>query len=218
MEYREVLISDVKESKFNPSIRTDRSSKKYQDIKTNIRTNGLIVPVTLGVGKKDLLLVSGHRRLNCFKDLGKLTIPATINPQINDSNYDEMFRAENIDTLSLTMAQETERYLAGAPSISVKALKTIHALEEIAGKDAITKIVKMKKSPATYLIGITMYCNYTKKKTRVAKRQALYWMFNVGTPYMLKTAINFFIPADQLIEYIENREIIEHEWTKKGMK
>ena len=71
MEFREVTIARIKESKYNPSIRTDRGHKDFISLRSNINEHGLITPVSLGVGKKDMLLVAGHRRLNCYKDLGK---------------------------------------------------------------------------------------------------------------------------------------------------
>ena len=149
MEFREVSISQIKESKYNPTVRTDRKHKDFISLKTNIGRHGLITPVSLGVGKKDMLLVAGHRRLNCYKDLGKRTIPAIINPKINDDNYDEMFVAENVDSMELSAAQETERWLVGAPVISKVVLKSINTMIEIGGRKCIERIVSEEKSPNT---------------------------------------------------------------------
>ena len=212
MEYKEVLISEIQESKFNPNIRTDRSHAKYKRLRQNIKVNGLIVPVSLGVGKKKLLLVAGHRRMNCYKDLGRLTIPANINPRINDANYDEMFVAENIDSLQLTAAQETERYIAGAAVISEDVLKNIKEIEAIGGRNAIKRIASEGKSPNTYLIGINKYTSYIKHKTREAQRQCLYWQFNIGTPYQLKNSIGAFVDADVIRDCVENRKELQISW------
>ena len=212
MEYKEVLISEIQESKFNPNIRTDRSHAKYKRLRQNIKVNGLIVPISLGVGKKKLLLVAGHRRMNCYKDLGRLTIPANINPRINDSNYDEMFVAENIDSLQLTAAQETERYIAGAAVISEDVLKNIKEIEAIGGRNAIKRIASEGKSPNTYLIGINKYTSYIKHKTREAQRQCLYWQFNIGTPYQLKNSIGAFVDADVIRDCVENRKKLQISW------
>ena len=213
MEYREVEISKIKESKYNPSVRTDRKNKGFVSLKANISRHGLITPVSLGVGKKEMLLVAGHRRLNCYKDLGKTTIPAIINPKINDKNYDEMFVAENVDSMELTAAQETERWLAGAPVISNAVLKSINIMIEIGGRKSIERIVSEYKSPNTYLIGINKYTSYIKHRTRQAKRECLYWMFNVGTAYQIKVAIDTFIDANTLRDCIENRKKIEALWS-----
>ena len=125
MEYREVEIATINESKHNPTIRTDRSNKDFIALKTNISKNGLINPISLGVGKRGMLLVAGHRRLNCYKDLGEKMIPSIINPKINDANYDKMFVAENVNSMKLSAAQETERWLGGAPEISPDVLQSI---------------------------------------------------------------------------------------------
>ena len=213
MEFREVTIARIKESKYNPSIRTDREHKDFISLRSNINKHGLITPVSLGVGKKDMLLVAGHRRLNCYKDLGKKTIPAIINPKINDKNYDEMFVAENVDSMELSAAQETERWLAGAPVISKDVLKSINMMIDIGGRKCIERIVSEYKSPNTYLIGINKYVSYIKNRTRQSKRECLYWMFNVGTAYQIKVAIDTFIDALTLRDCIENRKKIEALWS-----
>ena len=221
MELREIEISKIKESKYNPSIRTDRKHKDFIALRLNIDRHGLITPVSLGVGKKDMLLVAGHRRVNCYKDLGKKTIPAIINPSINDINYDEMFVAENIDTMELSAAQETERWLVGAPVISKDVLKSIELMLEIGGRKCIERIVSEEKSPNTYLIAINKYTSYTKQRVsnvskrahRLAQRECLYWMFNVGTAYEIKVSIDTFIDANVLRDCIENRRKIEALWS-----
>ena len=80
MELREIEIHKIKESKYNPSIRTSRKHKDFIALRSNIDKHGLITPVIFGVGKENMLLVAGHRRVNCYKDLGKKTILATVNP------------------------------------------------------------------------------------------------------------------------------------------
>ena len=202
----------VKQNKYNPTIRTDKQSSSYKNLKKSILENGLIVPVILDSSMK---LIDGHRRLSCFLDLQLPTIPAIINPAINSLNYDKTFVIANENSMKIDATQETERYLMGAKTISNKVLKSIKLIEDIGGKNSIRRIVSMKKSPSTYVIGINMYCSYTKQNTRKAKRQCLYWMFNVGTAYMLKTAMSLFIPSDLLQQYVEQRKPMVAEWAKR---
>ena len=221
MEFREVSISQIKESKYNPRVRTERKHPKYVQLKTSIAKNGLITPVTCGVGKENILLVAGHRRVNCFKDLGHKTIPAFINPKINDSNYDAMFVAENVDSMELSAAQETERWLGGAPVISEDVLKSINIMIEIGGRKCIERIVSEGKSPNTYLIAINKYTSYTRQRQKDvskadhkrAQRECLYWMFNVGTAYEIKVSIDTYIDANILRKCIESRRKIEALWS-----
>ena len=214
MEYREVEISKIKESKYNPSIRTDRTHNKYISLKRNIEENGLLNPIL--IGRNGVNLIAGHRRLNVFKDLGYKYIPAIINHKVTSKNYDKMFVADHEDAMLLTPAQETERYLNGAPVVSKKTLGQIKKLEEIGGMHAIKRIVSNYMSPNTYLIGINMYTSYIKDKSMKAKRQALYWMFNVGTGYQLKTAIKAFVDADMIRKSVEGRkEFVGVDWLKK---
>ena len=214
MNYREVSISEIKRSKYNPRIRTDKTKFAYKNLLQSIKNNGLIVPIILNNSMK---LIDGHRRLSCCEDLGYDEIPAIINSSVTNKNYDKMFTEANDKTMKMTASQETERYLSGASNISNAVLKQIKILEEIGGRDVIKKIVSMGQSPATYTIGVGMYCAYTNKRTKKDKREVLYWMFNVSSPYALKTAINFFIPADMLVEFIKERKKITANWTKKGI-
>ena len=211
MKYVEVKVSDVIESKYNPSIRTDKETTKYKNIKENILENGLLNPILLARnGKK---LVAGHRRLNVFKDLGIEYIPAIINSNITSENYDRMFVADHEDTMQLTTVQECERYLMGAKHISDKTLKAIKRLERIGGRETIKRIVKENRSPNTYLIGIDFYTGYIKKRGNLkSERQALYWMFNIGKAYQLKTAIKSLADAKIIKDCVENRKPLKIDW------
>tara|TARA_R100001594_G_scaffold119319_1_gene154726 strand:+ start:2208 stop:2873 length:666 start_codon:yes stop_codon:yes gene_type:complete len=211
MKYVEVKVSDVIESKYNPTIRTDKENIKYKSLKESISRDGLLNPILLARnGKK---LVAGHRRLNVFKDLGIKYIPAVINSHITDKNYDEMFVADHKDSMPLTSVQECERYLMGAKCISDKTLKAIKRLERIGGKETIKRIVREKRSPNTYLIGIDFYVGYVKKRGSLkAERQALYWMFNIGRAYQLKTAIKSLADAKIIQDCVENRKPLKIDW------
>lgn len=210
MKYKEISVSSIKESKFNPSIRTDRENSGYKKLKNNIKENGLIVPIIVGSGMK---LVDGHRRLSCFKDLGKNKIPAIVNSDITDKNYDEIFVSANEDSMNITPAQECERYLAGA-LISQKTYKVIKELEELGGRNFIKRIVADEKSPNTYLIAINHYRSYTGQKSRKVARRVIYWMLNIGSAYKLKSSIASFIPVDVLVEAINLQKDIVINWYK----
>ena len=80
------------------------------------------------------------------------------------------------------------------------------------------------KSPNTYLIAINKYTSYIKHRPRDvsksvcrrAQRECLYWMFNVGTAYQIKVAIDTFIDAKILRDCIENRKKIEAKWSSSN--
>ena len=211
MKYVEVKVSDVVESKYNPSIRTDKENNKYKSLKESIAKNGLLNPILLAYnGKK---LVAGHRRLNVFKDLGIKYIPAIINNNITNANYDKMFVVDHEDTMILTSVQECERYLMGAKHISNKTLKAIKRLEKIGGRESIKRIVHENRSPNTYLIGVDFYTGYIKKRGNIkSERQALYWMFNIGKAYQLKTAIKSLADVEIIQDCVENRKPLKIDW------
>ena len=211
MKYMEIPIDKIKESVYNPSVRTDRESTKYQKLRRNIKINGLIVPIVIGSNMK---LVEGHRRLNCFKDLGREKIPAIINDDITPKNYDKMFVAANEDSMNINTAQECERYLKGA-LISEQTLKYIQYLEEIGGRRFIKRIVAKRKSPVSYYVAISQFKSYTKITLRKTLRKVVYWMLNIGSAYKLKSASAGFIPANVLISAIEERKDISVDWFKE---
>ena len=142
-------------------------------------------------------------------------IPAFVNSKITNKNYDEMFVVDHEDTMLLTPAQEAERYLMGAKCISTKSLHAIKRLEGIGGRESIKRIVSKKKSPNTYLIGINYYTAHIRSKKLKNERDALYWMFNVGTAYQLKTAIKSFADANMIRDCVENRKLLKIDWLSK---
>ena len=208
MKHKELSLKKVKQSKFNPTVRTDKTSAKYKALKKNIETNGLIVPIVLS---KNLTIIDGHRRFNCLKDLGVTKVPAIVHDTVTTRNYDKMFVAANEDSMTITAAQEAERYLQGA-SISKRTETIIKELEAIGGRPFIKRIVAEHKSPTTFYIAINQFKSYTKKTTRMMLRKVVYWMLNVGSAYKLKAAMADFIPADTLVNAIETRTLFTKEW------
>ena len=208
MTHKELLMTKVKPSKFNPTIRTDKNSAKYKALRKNIETNGLITPIVLS---KNFTIIDGHRRFNCLSDLGAKKVPAIIHETVTNRNYDKMFVAANENSMTITAAQEVERYLNGA-AISAKTKKVIKELEAIGGRKFINRIAADHKSPTTYYIAINQFRSYTKKTTRLMARKVVYWMLNVGSAYKLKSAIGDFIPVDLLLDAITSKKSIGKEW------
>ena len=208
MKHREMLISKIKKSKFNPTIRTDKNCYRYKALRTNIKANGLIVPVVLS---KNLVVIDGHRRLSCLKDLGIRKVNAIVHETVTNRNYDKMFVAANESSMTITPAQEAERYLAGA-LVSKSTANIIAELEKIGGRSFIKRIVADRKSPVTYFIALRQFQNYTKQTKRSILRKVVYWMLNVGSAYKLKLSISEFIPIDMLMEAINTKTPLTTKW------
>ena len=208
MQHKEVLITKIKESKFNPTIRTNKSCSRYRALRRNIKVNGLLSPLILS---KNLVVIDGHRRLSCLKDLGHKKVNTIVHDTVTNRNYDKMFVAANEDSIRITPAQEAERYLAGA-AISKHTLNMITELEKIGGRPFIKRIVADKKSPTTYYIALKQFQNYTKHVKRSVLRKVVYWMLNVGSAYQLKNAIGEFIPVEMLMEAVETKTTFTKKW------
>ena len=208
MTHKELLMTKVKPSKFNPTVRTDKNSAKYKALRKNIETHGLLTPIVLS---KNFTIIDGHRRFNCLKDLGVRKVPAIIHETITNRNYDTMFVAANENSMTITPAQEVERYLNGA-AISERTKAIIKELETIGGRAFIKRIASDRKSPTTYLIALNQFKNYTKKTTRLMARKGVYWVLNVGSAYQLKSAMAEFIPVDVLLDAVTSKKSIVKEW------
>ncbi|MBC8308236.1 MAG: ParB N-terminal domain-containing protein [Pelagibacterales bacterium] len=208
MQHETIKIDKIRESKFNPSVRVDRKSIKYKQLRKNIKDNGLIVPLILS---NSGVIIDGHRRYNCLLDLNVTDIPVIIHTKVTDKTYDMFFVAANENSMSITAAQEVERYLSGA-KISKRIFGIIKELEDIAGRPFIKRINADKKSPTTYWIAINQFKRYTKKTNRLWARKVVYWMLNVGSAYQLKAAIGDFIPVDTLLDAINNKQSIKRDW------
>ena len=62
-----------------PGRRRILSSEKYSELIENLRCNQLATPLTVrSIGGGKFELISGHNRLQAFKDLGRTTIPAAV--------------------------------------------------------------------------------------------------------------------------------------------
>ena len=208
MTHKEILITKIKESKFNPTVRTSRDSLGYKALRANIKTHGLITPVVLS---KNLVVIDGHRRLNCLKDLGVKKVNAIVHETVTNRNYDKMFVAANENSMTITPSQEAERYLAGA-KISEKTKNVITELERVGGRPFIKRIVADRKSPMTYFIALQQFQSYTKQTKRSVLRKVVYWMLNIGSAYKLKSAMGDFIPVDLLTNAIETRTSFTKDW------
>lgn len=68
MLIREINISDIKESGFNPRIKLDKSSKEYRQIASSIEQFGFVEPIV--VNEINMCCIGGHQRLQVLKDSG----------------------------------------------------------------------------------------------------------------------------------------------------
>ena len=76
MEIRELEISNVKESEFNPRVKLQRGSDEYEKIKDSIEEFGFVEPIV--VNDVNMCCLGGTQRLQVAIDMGARTIPSAI--------------------------------------------------------------------------------------------------------------------------------------------
>ena len=68
MEIKTIQFAEVVESFYNPRKKLKKDSKKYLDLKRSIETFGVVEPMI--INDVNNRLISGHQRLQIYKDLG----------------------------------------------------------------------------------------------------------------------------------------------------
>ena len=123
-----------------------------------------------------------------------------------------MFLNANKDTMQLNGNQYLWRYMLGAV-IPDSFLTRIKCLELWLGKryakGMFARILDKGHSATTYQNTMGIYRKYTKLTSKKAMKELAYYLLNVGSNNSVKSAVMFFIAADALVQFVENREVIK---------
>jgi hypothetical protein len=224
--YKVLKLSEVNFSPLNPTIRTRKN--KLKRLITNIAKNGQNNPITVmriktAVDNKAGVVVNrivdGHRRCAALHYLGHTEVHAIVlnNPKVN---YDKAFTSLHADTVRINTVQECERWLKGAKSISQMTKGRIASLQKRLGKVRARMIIKrcvsLDKSPGTIAMAMRNYEQYIGKKlSRKENFNVAYWLVNIGSSWVISTAIGALIPIDFLEDCINNKKEIPVDWAHK---
>ena len=210
MVFKTMLLSKLKFNPLNPVIRTDDTHNGFKALVSNIRKNGLLVPIIIA---NDGTVIDGNRRLTALTILGVKKVPVVMHNSTSHKNFDNLFVACNEDTMQINACHELERYINGAKVKSV-TYYNIKKVEEIGGKRALRQIVNVGKSPITFSIALSQLRNYTGRTDKTFLKKALHWMLRTGSAYRLKGAISEFVPVPRLVKAIENGTPLVSKWHK----
>jgi len=75
MNFKQVLLSELKPAKYNPRKDLQPSDPEYQHIKKSIEEFGYVDPVIVN---SDYTVIGGHQRLKVLKDLGMAQIDVVV--------------------------------------------------------------------------------------------------------------------------------------------
>ena len=210
MTFKTVLLKTLKHNPLNPVIRTDDTHSGFKALVSNIRKNGLLVPIIVA---NDGTVIDGNRRLTALTILGVKKAPVVMHNSTSHKNFDDLFVACNEDTMIINACQELERYLNGA-KVKATTHYNIKKVEEIGGRRVLRQIVNVNKSPITFSIALTQLRNYTGRTDKKFLKKALHWMLTTGSAYRLKSAISEFIPVPRLLKAIETGTPFVSKWHK----
>ena len=197
-----IPVKDLKYSSLNPAERTD----KVKSLALSFKKTGVITPVLI---TEDNKLIDGHRRATALSYIDpEAHIPALVIKDISSKKeYEELFMHTNDGVMKMSPSQELEIYLKGGHNrISDRTRNCNTALKTLGGTPILKRINQEHKSPFTYLATVNMYASYTGRVTKRALRKVLYWVFNIGSAYTLKSAMSFMIPREEVVRAVEERK------------
>ena len=210
MTFKTVLLSKLKFNPKNPVIRTDDTHGSFKALMSNIRRNGLLVPI---ITANDGMIIDGNRRATALTLLGAKKVPVVEHNSESHVTFDDLFVSCNEDTMIINACQELERYLNGA-QVKKSTYHAIKRIQDIGGKKVLRQIVNVNKSPVTFSIAIGQLRSYTGRVDVKFLRKALSWMLTTGSAYRLKGAINELIPVPRLVKAIETSTPLVSKWHK----
>ena len=215
MILKQVNISEIKPSVYNPPVRTNLNAS-IAGLREDIKQRGLIEPLTID---KNNVLINGHRRFRCIVELNWKKVNV-IQHNIEQKTTDEYFLSTNEHTLRMNGAQYLWRYMNKAV-IPIKYLNNyIKPLEVWMGKKAawgmFRELIKRNSSPASIHTVMKLYRDYTGQSTQVQMKKLVHYMLFVESIMKTKHAMYNFIPKKQLIKCVENRKELMPVYVKPG--
>lgn len=98
MLIRTVDINELHESKFNPRIKLEKTSKEYQQIAASIQEFGFVEPLV--VNEHNMCVIGGHQRLQVLKDSGATEVECVMINE-TDPEREKAFRLADNKTAEL---------------------------------------------------------------------------------------------------------------------
>jgi hypothetical protein len=208
MELIFAKLDEIKESKYNPPVRT----KSVSRLMKNIAENGLLTPILVD---NKYIIIDGHRRKKAAELLEMNEVPVIVHDGTSSRKYSKLFVATSQDTMMIGGSQWLWMYTQGR-DIPEKHLFRIKKLEEYLGPEfsrgMFMQLIKKNRSASTYQNVMGMYRKYTNKRTKAHMKALAYYLLNVDSCFKLKNALVTFIPINLLTKCIEQKKKINVVW------
>lgn len=142
MELKQINIQDIKSNPAQPEARVSKQAIK--GLKSSIEQHGVLSPILIS---PDGVLVDGHRRVECLKELGITSVSAIIfNGELNNLNPMQAFRVANENTRKISALEYLDVYLSGG-EVPHTTMKQIVFIVEKLGRRMLKKLKSEKVSP-----------------------------------------------------------------------
>ncbi len=203
MKIEMVKISDVKEAKFNPALRTSEKALKY--LLEQIGESGEMTPLEIGT---DGILGDGHRRLACARILEWEKVP-TLKSKTRTS-YQMFLANDGRVTKSTKGAEWLQAVNQGYPleHVPPSAKNYISYLYDILDQDDINAMATLGKSPSIVQV-VRKVVAHIGASENAEKRRILLWIYRHGIQFATRKAIEDGCPPEVVIEAIEEDRPIQ---------
>ena len=211
----EVRISKLRTDPNNPPERVE-TNKAFLTLKKGVAELGVLD--TIHFCGDTMLKINGHRRVESARQNGITHVTGYRYDGLTEKERNTLFRHLNETSLGLSGAHKLHIFLNGglvdAPFES-SCLDIIRIGDSIApgiGMKFLETIRNRKKSPTTFMIGISEYCKVVDSSSIKTKSRVLDWMINVGTAHRIKSLVGLKCPARLLKKAVNNKKPVMGTW------
>ena len=182
MKIQKMKITELKEAKYNPRRKLEKTDESYKKIKASIEEFGYVDPIIVNL--KNMTVIGGHQRLEIMKELGYNEIDCVIlnlddkqekrlNLSLNKNSgyWDNVKLEELFDELKLS---EEELFATGFSQLEIDNLK-MDFISDLLEDDYSTVDRELDKFAVTFNIPK----EYEKKFSQYIKKNGKSYLVDI---------------------------------------
>ncbi len=185
-----VPVLKLRPNGFNPELRVNKKSQKYRNLRESVRQYGIIEPLIIS---PDGLIINGHRRYECAKDVGLTEVLCVItNHNAQQAWTESIYNQQGINGRQIIQATAQGLDPVYLPKPIAAAVLD---LQDLAGQDLYQEMAKTGVS--TYVRkAVNMVCAYTGDDSHEWRARVLRWVVK----HKMQLAVRKAIESDPLNE------------------
>ena len=211
----EVDIVDLRTEPNNPPERV-ATNKAFLTLKKGVAELGVLD--TIHFCGDTMININGHRRVESARQSGIKYVTGFRYDGLTEVERNTLFRHLNETSLSLNGAQKLHIFLNGGlvdgdfESSCHNVIRIGDSITPGVGMKYLQTIRNRKKSPTTFMIGVSEYCKVVGNNSMKTKAKVLDWMINVGTAHRIKSLVGLKCPARLLKKAVDNKKPVMGTW------